>query len=144
MCIDFYLLKKLLISLTTHLGPSLQSVLYSRAPLGPVSLFHRPELKLQGHINFKVSFAHWVIFRIQEGHSFLCTMDTCQGLVAVILIGLDSRLPQCSENCKHGNGLIYFFVVVVVGFFLHFLSARWKCGINVEEIIRPQSYFRHS
>lgn len=64
MCIDFYLLKKkMFISLTTHLGPSLQSVLYSHAPLGPVSLFHKPELKLQGHINLKVSFAHWVIFQ---------------------------------------------------------------------------------
>lgn len=41
---------------------------YSRAPLGPVSHFHKPEVKLQGHINVKVSFAHWVIFRIQEGH----------------------------------------------------------------------------
>lgn len=108
MCIDFYLLKKMFISLTTRLGPSLQSVLYSRAPLGPVTLFHKPELKLQGHINFKVSFACWVIFRIQEGHCLLCTMDICQGLVAVILIGPDSRLSQCLENCKHSNGLIYF------------------------------------
>lgn len=39
MCINFYLLKKMFISLTTLLGPSLQSVLYTRAPPGPVSLF---------------------------------------------------------------------------------------------------------
>lgn len=86
--------------------------------------FHKPELKLQGYINFKVSFAHWVIFRIQEGHCLLCTMDTCQGLVAVNLIGLDFRFPQCSENCKHDNGLVYFF-----GFFFYFYL--FKCTMEV-------------
>lgn len=138
MCSDFYLLKKCLFPCQVTRGPSLQSVLYSHAPPGPVSHFQKPELKLQGHINF-VSFAHWVLFRIQEGRCLLCTMDTCQGLVAANLTGLDSRLPQCSENCKHGNGLVYFFGLVwfgFVSFIFFFLSARWKC---VEEVIRPQS-----
>lgn len=125
----------MLISLTTRLGPSLQSVLSSRAPLGPVSHFHKPELKLQGHINFKVSFAHWVIFRIQEGHCLLCTMDTCQGLVAVNLIGLDSRFPQCSENCKHGNGLVYFFGFLFSFFFKCTMKVWNKCRGSIQTTV---------
>lgn len=104
------------ISLTTCLSSSLESVPYSRAPLGSVSHFQKPELKLQGHINFKVSFAHWVILRIQESHCLLCTMDACQRLVAVNLIGLNSRLPQCSENHKHGDGLVYLFIIIFTFF----------------------------
>lgn len=111
------------ISLTSHLGSF--STICSLFPRSPRTCVTFPQTRTEAARTHKLcQLAHWVIFRIQEGHCLLCTMDTCQGLVAVNLTGLDSRLPLCSEKCKHGNGLVYFFG-------LFFKKNFFKCTVEV-------------
>lgn len=68
MFIDFYLLKKMFIS---DNSPRFFSRMCSLFPCSLWICVTFSELKLQGHINLKVSSAHWVIFRIQESHCLL-------------------------------------------------------------------------
>lgn len=116
MCVGFYLLKKKkFISLTTAWVLVHNLFFLFPAPLGPVSHFHKPEVKLQGHINVKVSFAHIGLFS-EFKKAIVYNMDSCQGLVAVTsLTGF--QIPPVLRNCKHGNGLVYFFVFLFFKFF---------------------------
>ena len=70
-------------------------------------------------------------------------MDTCQGLVAVTSLDWIPDSPSAQKTVNMTMAWFISLFVFVFVFFLIFLNARWKCGINVEEVFRPQSYFRH-
>lgn len=134
MCIDFYLLKKMFISLTTHLGSALECALYSHVPFGSVSHFQDWSCKDN---NFKVSSAHWVIFRIQESHCLLVLWTPVKDWWQRTSLDWIPDSPSAQKTVNMAMAWSMYF-----SFFI-FLSARWKCGINVEEVITSQSYFRH-
>lgn len=135
MCIDFYLLKKS-VSFSDK-SPRFLSRMYSLLPCSLWICVTFSELKLQGHINLKVSSAHWVIFRIQESHCLLVLWTPVRDWWQCTSLDwmLDSSSAQKTVNMAIAWSMYFSFFI--------FLSARWKCGINVEEVIMPQSYFRH-
>lgn len=126
----FNLLKKMFTSLTTCLGLLYNMSLFLCSPWFCVTFSKTRTDATRTHKTLR-SALHIGLFSEPEKAIVYFVLWT-------LVIGLDSKLPRYSEDCKCGNGLIYFFVT-----FFKFLSARRVCGINVEEVIRPQSYFRH-
>lgn len=136
MYVNFYLLKN--VYFPDNLPGSFSTIcLYSCAPLGLYHIFKNQKWSCEDVWKFKVSFAHWVIFRIWEGHCLHCTMDTCHEQIEVNLIGLDTKIPQYSEKCKCTNGLVYFWVLFSYFSFLKCTMEVWnKCrGSNQITII---------
>lgn len=107
----FICLKKMFTSLTTCLGLLYNMSLFLCSPWFCVT-FSKTRTEATRTRKTLRSALHIGLFSEPEKAIVYFVLWT-------LVIGLDSKLPQYSEDCKCGNGLIYFFAFAF-GFFLSF------------------------